>query len=107
MFDIATIIINYNSSKLTKECIDSIIDKTAPSLNFQIIVVDNCSENKDYLSLKQFCEKHTFKNLQLIRSKINTGFGGGNMTGYQYANAKYVAFVNNDTLFLNDCFSIF
>ncbi|MBY0486979.1 MAG: glycosyltransferase family 2 protein [Flavobacteriaceae bacterium] len=106
MFDIAAIIINYNSSKLTRECIDSIIDKTDSTLNFQIIVVDNCSENEDYLSLKQFCEKHSFKNLKLVRSKINTGFGAGNMAGYQYANAKYVAFVNNDTLFLNDCFSI-
>jgi GT2 family glycosyltransferase len=106
MYDIATIIINYNSSKLTQECIDSIIEKTSRKINFQIIVVDNCSEKEDYLTLKQFCDRHSFKNLQLIRSKINTGFGGGNMTGYHYANAKYIAFVNNDTLFLNDCLSI-
>ena len=106
MFDIATIIINYNSSKFTKECIDSIIDKTAASLNFQIIIVDNCSKKEDFLSLEQFCKKHPFKNLQLIKSKINTGFGGGNMMGYTVANAKYVAFLNNDTLFLNDCLSI-
>lgn len=106
MFDIAAIIINYNSSKLTQECVDSIIEKTPSSLSFQIIIVDNCSEKEDYLSLKQFSDSHPFKNLQLIRSKINTGFGGGNMTGFHFANAKYVAFVNNDTLFLNDCFSI-
>jgi GT2 family glycosyltransferase len=106
MFDIAAIIINYNSSKLTQECVDSIIQKTPSSLSFQIIIVDNCSEKEDYLSLKQYCDSHPFKNLQLIRSKINTGFGGGNMTGFHFANAKYVAFVNNDTLFLNDCFSI-
>jgi GT2 family glycosyltransferase len=106
MFDIAAIIINYNSSKLTQECIDSINDKTATSLNYQIIVVDNCSEKDDFVSLQKFCKTHTFKNLKLVRSKINTGFGAGNMAGYHYANAKYVAFVNNDTLFLNDCFSI-
>jgi GT2 family glycosyltransferase len=106
MFDIATIIINYNSSQLTQECIDSIIAKTASTLHFQIIVVDNCSEVADYLALKQFCDTHAFKNLQLIRSKINTGFGGGNMTGFQFADAQYIAFVNNDTLFLNDCLSI-
>ena len=106
MYDIAIIIINYNSSKLTQECIDSIIEKTSLTINFQIIVVDNCSEKEDYLSLKQFCDSHSFKNLQLIRSKINTGFGGGNMTGHHFANAKYIAFVNNDTLFLNDCLSI-
>ncbi len=106
MFDIAAIIINYNSSKLTQECIISIIEKTASSIHFQIIVVDNCSENDDYLSLKHFCDSHTFQNLKLIRSKINTGFGGGNMLGSNYATANYVAFINNDTLFLNDCFSI-
>jgi hypothetical protein len=106
MFDIASIIINYNSSKLTQECVNSIISKTNPSLNYQIIVVDNCSEKEDYLSLKHFCDSHPFTNLQLVRSKINTGFGGGNMAGFHFANAKYIAFVNNDTVFLNDCFSI-
>ncbi len=106
MFDIASIIINYNSSKLTQECINSIISETSPTLNYQIIVVDNCSEKEDYLLLKSFCDSHTFSNLELVRSKINTGFGGGNMSGFHFANAKYVAFVNNDTVFLNDCFSI-
>lgn len=106
MFEIAVIIINYNSSQLTQECINSIIDKTAIEIKYQIIVVDNCSEAADYLSLKQFCDAHTFKNLQLIRSKINTGFGGGNMTGFHFANANYIAFINNDTLFLNDCLAI-
>ncbi len=106
MFEIAVIIINYNSSQLTQECINSIIDKTANEIKYQIIVVDNCSEAADYLLLKQFCDAHTFKNLQLIRSKINTGFGGGNMTGFHFANANYIAFINNDTLFLNDCLSI-
>ena len=106
MFDIAVIIINYNSSKLTKECVESILEKTDENLSFQIIVVDNCSEKEDYIFLKTFCESHYFQNLQLIRSKINTGFGGGNMMGYQFANAKYIAFVNNDTLVLNDCLSI-
>ncbi len=106
MFDIAAIIINYNSGTLTHECINSIVEKTPASIHFQIIVVDNCSEIENYLALKEFCDHHPFPHLQLIRSKINTGFGGGNMTGYHFANAKYVAFINNDTVFLNDCFSI-
>lgn len=106
MFEIAVIIINYNSGKMTHECIDSIVEKTDASLNYQIVVVDNCSETEDYLALKQFCDQHPFTNLQLVRSHINTGFGGGNMLGYQFANANYVAFINNDTVFLNDCLSI-
>lgn len=106
MFDIAVIIINYNSSKLTKECVTSILEKTSKNLSIQIIIVDNCSEKDDYLSLKKYCDNHLFENLQMICSKINTGFGGGNMTGFHFANAQYIAFVNNDTLFLNDCLTI-
>ncbi|REH01113.1 glycosyltransferase family 2 protein [Flavobacterium aquicola] len=106
MFDIAVILINYNSSEYSINCIRSIIDNTAKIINYQIIITDNCSKKEDYHKLKFFCEEAGLPNLQLHRSKINTGFGAGNMAGYHYANAKYVAFVNNDTLFLNDCFSI-
>lgn len=106
MFDIAVILINYNSSEHSINCIRSIIDKTSTDINYQIIVTDNCSEKEDYLNLKSFCETLASQNLELHRNSINTGFGGGNMNGIQYANARYYAFVNNDTLFLNDCLSI-
>ena len=106
MFEIAAIIINYNSSKLTQECIESIIKNTSSTINFQIIVVDNCSEKEDYLKLKNFCTAFNWPNLQLVRSKINTGFGAGNMLGVHYAQANHLAFINNDTVFLNDCLGI-
>ena len=106
MFEIAAIIINYNSSRLTQECIESIIKNTSDAINFQIIVVDNCSEKEDFLKLKHFCDTLTWPHLQLVRSKINTGFGAGNMIGVHYASANHLAFINNDTVFLNDCLSI-
>lgn len=106
MFDIAVILINYNSSEHSINCIRSIIEKTASNLKYQIIITDNCSEKEDYLKLKSFCGELSFPNLELHRSVINTGFGAGNMFGVQYANANYLAFVNNDTLFKNDCLSI-
>lgn len=106
MFDIAIILINYNSSKHTINCIESIIDKTSKTLRYQIIITDNCSEKEDYLKLKTFCDTFKNPNLELHRNNINVGFGAGNMFGIQYANAKYFAFVNNDTLFLNDCLTI-
>lgn len=105
MFDIAIILVHYNSGTLTAECINSIISKTAESINYQIIVVDNNSEYADYLQLKQSLEGINFKNLKLIRSRINTGFGGGNMAGVLQADARYFAFVNNDTVFKTDCLS--
>ena len=106
MFEAAVILINYNSSGFTINCVHSIFGKTDPNLSFEVIIVDNCSEKADYELLKNFCEQTPYANVKLVRSKINSGFGAGNMFGVQYANAKYFAFVNNDTLFINDCLSI-
>ncbi|MGO4905190.1 glycosyltransferase family 2 protein [Flavobacterium sp. W20_MBD1_R3] len=106
MFDVAIILINYNSSEHSINCIRSIIDKTSKEINYQIIITDNCSQNEDYLNLKRFCDQANYPNLQLHRNTINSGFGAGNMFGTHYANSKYLAFVNNDTLFKNDCLSI-
>ncbi|PKB17882.1 glycosyltransferase family 2 protein [Flavobacterium sp. 5] len=106
MFEVAVVIINYNSSKLTCECVESIFEKTSLDLSLQIVVVDNCSEKEDFLNLQNTFVAKNYSNFKLVRSCINTGFGAGNMYGYQFTNSKYIAFVNNDTLFINDCLSI-
>lgn len=106
MVDVAIILINYNSSQHTINCVRSIIEKTSNRISYQIIITDNCSEISDYLALKTFFDEAKIPNLELHRSPINTGFGGGNMYGIPYAKATYLAILNNDTLFKNDCLSI-
>ena len=105
-YRVAVILINYNSGSFTKNCIASIISKTSYNLSYQIIVIDNASEKDDFLALKSYCDNHPFSGLQLIRNNINVGFGAGNMLGVHYADAEYLAFVNNDSLLTNDCLSI-
>lgn len=105
-YEVAVILINFNSSRHTINCIESIVALTDKNLNYQIVVTDNNSKTEDYLVIKKYCENTNLKNLQLVRNKINTGFGAGNMMGINFANAEYFAFVNNDSLFLNDCLSI-
>ena len=104
MFDIAVIIINYNTSYYTLKCIKSVIEKTDSSVAYQIIVVDNNSNLDDYKNLKSNFPKD--KNISLHRSNINTGFGGGNMHGVQFCKAHYLLFLNNDAFLLNNCLSI-
>lgn len=106
MFDIAVIIINYNTAQFTVNCVQSVIEKTDKRINYQIIVVDNASKYDDYLIVKQGLKTITDVPVTLIRSRINTGFGGGNMAGVLQANAKYLVFLNNDTLLKNDCLGI-
>lgn len=100
--DVAIILINYNASEYTKKCISSVLEQTSQELSYQIIVVDNASEKEDYQSLSSFLSSFSKDTIQLHRSRINTGFGGGNMHGIQFANARYYLFLNNDTLMMDD-----
>ena len=40
--DVSVIIVNYNTLKMTKDCIDSVIEKTT-DVEYEIILVDNAS----------------------------------------------------------------
>jgi len=105
--DVAVIMINYNSSKYTLNCINSILNETSKNIKYQIIVIDNASQSKDYKNLADNIV--TIKgahDIRLVRNKLNLGFSGGNMLGVQFAKAKYYFFLNNDCTLQNDCLSI-
>jgi len=102
MLDISIITINYNQSNLTRDFIESVLKFTPKNIRYEIIVVDNCSEREDYKNLLHIL---TPFRLTIVRSVINIGFGAGNMLGVQHASGKYIAFINNDVLFIEDCFS--
>ncbi|NHF61285.1 glycosyltransferase family 2 protein [Flavobacteriaceae bacterium TP-CH-4] len=104
-YDVAIIIVNYNSSEYTIQCIERVLEKSKSPLSLQIIIVDNASEEKDFTFLQNFIFKLNSEKVILHRSRINTGFGGGNMYGVQQANAEYYLFLNNDTLLMNDAVS--
>ncbi len=97
-YDIAIIIINYNSSGFTVKCVESILKNTNSDLSYEIIVIDNASKKEDYETLKSAFLKLQSPKVTLYRSRFNKGFGGGNMHGVQFANARYYLFLNNDTL---------
>ena len=105
-YDVGVIIINFNNAELTINSVNSILKNTSHSINYQIIIVDNASEIKDYTQLQRVLNELGNNKIKLVRSMINTGFGGGNMFGVQHANATYYAFVNNDTILQNDCIDI-
>lgn len=97
----SVIIINYNTAALTIQCIQSFYTFYSDS-SFEIIIVDNASNSSDYQLLKnELNNKYPF--IKLIRSRINLGFGGGNMLGVQHATTPFYAFVNSDVIFVEDC----
>lgn len=108
ILDVSCVIINYNTSAFTLKCVESISANTSQKLNYEIIIVDNASQGDDFHHLESNLKKLSNLQIKLIRSDINTGFGGGNSFGFQFCgNAKYVVFINNDVEFMDDdCLSI-
>lgn len=101
-YQVAVILVNYNTSHYTLNCIQS-IHRLTSSVNYQIIVIDNNSRREEFNKL---LELKSQARIQLVRSKINIGFSGANMMGVQLADADYYYFLNNDTILLNDCLGI-
>ncbi|NNC69992.1 MAG: glycosyltransferase family 2 protein [Flavobacteriaceae bacterium] len=103
MIDVSCILINYNNAAYTIDAVKSIAEYQQDALTYEIVIVDNASKENDLFELKNAFKDH--KNVLLVESKINLGFGAGNMLGVQYAsNCKYYAFINNDTLQVTENF---
>lgn len=96
MLHVSIIIVNYNSSKDTIECLKSLSKISTTGFKHNILVVDNGS--LDELVLPKSLQNNT---IDLIRSEANKGFTGGNNLGIYYAiekyNSDYVLLLNNDT----------
>lgn len=94
--DVSIIIINFNSTELLKNCLDS-IEKFTSGISYEIIVIDNNSMTGDVDRLQQ-----DFNRLTLIKNKVNKGFGTANNQGVEVAKGKYVLLLNNDTIFIEN-----
>ncbi len=92
------IIINYNTSQITLNCIQSIIKFTNNLEHGELIVLDNGSTDDSVEKISKFKNK----NIQLILSKDNLGFARGNNLGAKHAQGSYLFFLNSDTLLIKN-----
>lgn len=95
MIGIAIILVNYKGYKDTLECIKSI--KKSTFTNYEIIVVENASGEKDLFCKDTFINQHS----TVLFAEHNGGFSSGNNIGIRYAleqfNPEYILLLNNDT----------
>lgn len=100
MIDVSIIIVNYNTCRMTQECIDSIYEKTR-EVEFEVILVDNASKDgsKEHFS-------HDSR-IHYVYSEKNGGFGYGNNRGMEVAKGKYFFLLNSDTLLKNNAVKLF
>ncbi|WP_128547859.1 glycosyltransferase family 2 protein [Larkinella soli] len=97
---VSLIILNYNSSGYTLDCVASIRRHTRMA-ETEIIVVDNGSREDDFEALHSL---NGLPSVRLVRSRLNLGFSGGHSFGLQFTDpsSAYYFFLNNDCLLLDD-----
>ncbi len=100
MTKIFIIILNWNQPKLTIECVESLQKlKISKDWDVRAVIVDNGSQDD---SVSQFRNHRTKKiHTEVMETRSNLGFAGGNNVGMKYAqdkNVDYVMILNNDTI---------
>ncbi len=89
--DLSIVIVNYNTKKLTAECVESIISHTK-RLNYEIIIIDNFTtdESVNFLSKE-------FPDIRIIANKQNLGYAKANNQGIKEAKGRAILLLNSDT----------
>jgi len=88
--DLTISIVSYNSLDFLKECLESIF-KNPPSVDYEVIVVDNASIDgtSEYI-------KNNYSGVKLIPNTRNIGFAAANNIAVKKTNSKYVLLMNSD-----------
>lgn len=92
--DLSIIIISWNTKQLLLDCIESIY-KTTKKINFEIIVVDNASNDGSAEMVDKI-----FKKVILVENNENIGFARANNVAFPLAAGRYVLLLNSDTIVL-------
>lgn len=92
--DLSIVIVNHNTKKLTNQTIKSVFDTTY-GIDYEIIVVDNSSDEREYFT----CNDSRVKVLSKVENK---GFGHACNIGVNIAIGRYVLFLNSDTIMQKD-----
>lgn len=97
--NVSIIIVNYNTTKLLQQCIDSIVKRTK-GVSYEIIVVDNHSREEEVVPLRQDGR------IILLEQQENLGFGRANNIGAAHSKGEHLFLLNPDTILVNDAITI-
>ncbi|MEO8736280.1 MAG: glycosyltransferase family 2 protein [Edaphobacter sp.] len=95
--DVSVIVVGLNASRYVRECFDSVGVASWHNYTHEVIYVDNGSKD-DTLAMLQT----DFPEVKVITNQTNLGFCKAANQGAVIANSRYLFFLNDDTVILND-----
>lgn len=96
---VSVVIPNYNGADLIVKNLQSLIDSLAPYKDAEIQIVDDGSENSDFLKTRDFVEdikKSTKNKITLIRRDKNKGFSTAVNTAALKSESDIIVLLNSD-----------
>ena len=85
------------SQEVVGTCIDSILHTPQKGVRFEIIIVDNKSNDRTLAVLERFAGQIT-----IIKNEQNIGFAAANNLGFARTHGKYVLILNPDIIFTEE-----
>lgn len=93
-YEVSIIIPCFNKVQLTEQCLESLFRLTSKDINYEVIVVDNASEDNTPGICEQY--KAKFSNFTFIRNDENLGFAKACNQGIESRKGKHALLLNND-----------
>lgn len=94
MYNLSVVIPVYNNMDI----INTLTQKlTFLSQNYsEILVIDDCSSDSTYETIKNFLNDNNLKNIQVFKNEINKGPSYSRNVGLKKATEEYIAFLDSD-----------
>lgn len=92
MIKVSVIVPVYNVEKYLSKCLTSLVNQTLEEI--EIIVVNDGTKDNSQMIIDDFCKRFPLKVFSYI--KENGGLSSARNYGIQFANGKYIAFVDSD-----------
>ena len=100
---LSIIIVNYNTYTLTKQTIDSVLEKKLP-FEYEIMLVDNASMDDSMVKLQEAYKDIIREDLlNITLNDANLGFAKANNIGMRKSKGEYILLLNSDTYVVEDC----
>ena len=100
-FKLSVCVIAYNHELYIAQCLQSIVDQRC-SFNFEIIVRDDCSQDRTLLIIKDFQARYP-NIIRLIVAAENLGANKNILAVFTAANGKFLALCEGDDYWFDDC----